>query len=92
MTDAMKLLVRTTVIAAAFAALIAVFALVEVPVVDWSPISYGLGKALAIAYHWCPPLTIIFPFSLNAFRLYLALLIVRTALISSRMLIKINEG
>lgn len=91
MGDAVKIAVKTALIAVITAGILALFTVIQIPILDFSVMSNGLSTALAIAYHWCPVLQIIFPACLVILGVKLAIKTFEVAAIAYRWVMKVNE-
>lgn len=91
MADWAKILIKTGLIATVMVALFAVFANVQIPAIDYSSLTSGLGVALAVCYHWLPVTSVIFPVAVVLLGVELALLTFRYGMIAVRWLFKVNE-
>lgn len=90
-STALKIAVKVGLIAIVTTAIIAVFANVTLPGLDFSVFGQAVGKALAILYHWCPACIIVVPVAVAMFGLYLSLLLFEFAMIAIRWIFKVNE-
>lgn len=91
MVEAMKIATKTALIAAIMAGIIAIMVLVKIPTLDFSLITQGLSTALAIGYHWCPGLSVVFPVAISMMGVYFAILGFHFATIAVRWIFKVNE-
>lgn len=91
MADWAKIAIKTGLIATVMIALFAVFALVQVPAVDFTTLTQGLGIGLAVIYHWLPISQVLFTLVLGLLAVEVALLGFRYAMIAVRWLFKVNE-
>lgn len=91
MADWAKIAVKTGLIATVMVALFAVFALVQVPAVDFSVLTQGLGVGLAVIYHWLPVSSVLFTLILGLLAVEVALIAFRYGMIAVRWLFKVNE-
>lgn len=90
-STALKIAVKAGLIAVVTVAIIALFANVTIPGLDFSVFSQALGKGLAILYHWCPACIIVVPVAFAMFGLYLSFLFFEFAMIAVRWIFKVNE-
>ena len=91
MGDAIKIAVKTALIVVITAGILALFTVVQIPNLDFSVLTNGLSTALAVAYHWCPILTVIFPVALVMLGLKLAIKVFEMGAIAWRWVMKVNE-
>lgn len=91
MLDGIKMAAKAALIAVVTAAILAIFANVQIPGLNFTYFTSGLNTALAIGYHWCPALQIVFPVAVAMFGVYLAILLFHFAMIAVRWVMKINE-
>lgn len=89
--DYIKMGVKAALIAVITVAIIAIFANVQIPNLDFSLFSQGLSTALAIIYHWCPAATVLVPLAITMLGIQLAILLFQYAMIAVRWVMKINE-
>lgn len=87
----LKIAVKAGLIAVVTAAIIALFANVQIPNLDFTVFAQALGTGLAIVYHWCPATVIIIPVALAMFGLYMAIILFEFAMIAVRWVFKVNE-
>lgn len=91
MVEGIKMAAKAALIATITAAILALFAGVRIPNLDFTYFSQGLRTALAIGYHWCPALQVVFPVAVAMFGVYLSILLFHYAMIAVRWVMKINE-
>lgn len=91
MADWAKIAIKTGLIATVMVALFAVFSLVQLPAVDFSVLTQGLGVGLAVIYHWLPISSVLFTVILGLLAVELALITFRYGMIAVRWLFKVNE-
>ena len=91
MGDAIKIDVKTGLIAVIMVALWAVFANVQVPSVSFTEFTSAISMALAVAYHYVPALQIIFPVALGLVGVELGILTFKYAMIAVKWVMKVNE-
>lgn len=91
MVEALKIAAKVALIAVITTAIIALFAGVTIPGLNFQYFTQGLSSALAIAYHWCPGLQIVFPVAVAMFGVYLSILLFHYAMIAVRWVMKVNE-
>lgn len=87
----LKIAVKAGLIAVVTVAIIALFANVTIPGLDFTVFGQALGAGLAIVYHWCPATVIVIPVAVAMFGLYLAILLFEFAMIAIRWIFKVNE-
>lgn len=91
MVEALKMAAKIALIAIITTAIIALFATVQIPGLDFSLFNQGLASALALAYHWCPGLQIVTPLAIGMMGVYLSILLFHYAMIGVRWIMKVNE-
>lgn len=91
MTDAIKIAVKTGLIVVITAAIIALFATIQVPTLDYTNFVSALGTGLAVCYHYVPVAAIIFPVVLAVLAFDVALRAFQLAMIAVRWVMKVNE-
>lgn len=90
-TTGLKIAVKAGLIAVVTVAVIALFANVQIPGLDFTVFGQALGKGLAILYHWCPACSIVVPVAVAMFGVYSAILLFEFAMIAVRWVFKVNE-
>lgn len=91
MVEAAKIAAKVALIAVITSAIIALFAGIQIPGLDFTYFTQGLQIALAIAYHWCPGLQIITPVAIAMAGVYLSIILFHYAMIAIRWIMKVNE-
>lgn len=91
MGDLVKVAVKTALIAVIMAGIVAIFAVIQVPSLDFTYLTQGLGVALAVIFHYVPISTVILPLGLSILTLELAILTFRIGMIAVRWIMKVNE-
>lgn len=91
MVDAMKIAAKVALIAVITTAILALFAGVSIPGLDFTYFNQGLSTALALAYNWCPGLQVVFPLAVGMASVYLAIILFHYAMIAVRWIMKVNE-
>lgn len=89
--DYVKMAAKVALIAVITAAIIAIFANVQIPALDFTLFSQGLNKAMAIMYHWVPASQVILPLAIAMLGVQLAILLFHYAMIAVRWVMKVNE-
>lgn len=89
--DFVKMGAKLALIAVITAAIVAIFATVQIPNLDFTLLSQGLGTALAIIYHWVPAAQIIVPLAISMLGIQLAILLFEYGAIAWRWIFKVNE-
>lgn len=89
--DYVKMGAKIALIAVVTAAIILIFATVQIPSLDFTQFSTGISTALAIIYHWVPAASIIFPLAVAMLGIQLAILLFEYGAIAWRWIFKINE-
>lgn len=91
MVEALKIAAKVALIAVITTAIVALFAGIQIPGLDFTYINQGLSTALAFAYHWCPGLQVVFPLAVAMAGVYLAIMLFHYAMIGVRWIMKVNE-
>lgn len=91
MGDAIKIAVKTALIAVITAAVIALFANIQIPTVDFTILTTGLGIGLAVIYHYAPVTIVLFPIVLTLLAFDAAFRAFQLAMIATRWVMKVNE-
>lgn len=89
--DFIKIAAKTALIAVITAAIIAIFANIQIPALNFNLLSQGLNKAMAIMYHWVPASQVILPLAISMLGIQLAILLFHYAMIAVRWVMKVNE-
>ena len=89
--DYVKMGAKIALIAVITAAVLLIFANVQIPNLDFTLLSQGLGTALAIIYHWVPAAQVIFPIAVSMLGIQLAILLFEYGAIAWRWIFKVNE-
>lgn len=91
MGDLVKIVVKTSLIAVIMAGIVAIFATVQIPSLDFSILTQALGVGLAVLYHYVPIARTIIPLVIVILTLELAILTFRVGMIAVKWIMKINE-
>lgn len=91
MGDAIKIAVKTALIAVITAAIIALFANIQIPSMNFQYFSQALGTGLAVLYHYVPVAQVLFPVVLSLLAFDVALRAFNLAMIATRWVLKVNE-
>lgn len=91
MGDAIKIAVKTALIAVITAAVIALFANIQIPNVNFSVLTTGLSTGLAVIYHYAPITRALFPIVLTLLAFDAAYRAFQLAMIATRWVMKVNE-
>lgn len=91
MGDAIKIAVKTALIIGITAGIIALFANIQVPTLDYTNFTNGLRSGLAVVYHYVPVAQTIFPIVLAILAFDVALRAFQLAMIAVRWVMKVNE-
>lgn len=91
MGDAIKIAVKTGLIAVITAAIIALFANIQIPTMNFTYFSQALGTGLAVVYHYVPVAQVLFPVVLSLLAFDVALRAFQLAMIAVRWVLKVNE-
>lgn len=89
--DYVKMGAKLALIAVITAAVLLLFATVQIPNLDFSTFSTGISTALAIMYHWIPASTVVVPIAFAMLALQLAILLFEYGAIAWRWIFKVNE-
>lgn len=89
--DYVKMGAKIALIAVITAAIIAIFANVQIPNLDFTLFGQALGKGLAIVYHWVPGSNVIVPIAVSMLGIQLAILLFEYGMIAVRWVMKVNE-
>lgn len=91
MGDFVKIAVKTALIVTIMAGIVVIFATVQIPTLDFTYLTQGLGTSLAVLYHYVPIATVIVPLALVILALDLAILTFRIGMIAVKWIMKVNE-
>lgn len=91
MVEGLKMAAKVALIATVTTAIIGIFTQVRIPGLDFTLFSRAISTALAIAYHWCPGLSIIVPVAISMYGIYLSIMAFHYAAIAFRWVFKVNE-
>lgn len=91
MGDVVKIAAKTALIVVITGAILALFATVQIPSIDFSVLTTGLGVALAVIHHWIPISTVIIPAAIVMLSIQLAIIVFEFAMIAVRWIMKVNE-
>lgn len=91
MGDAIKIAAKAALIAVITTAIIALFANIQIPTMDFQNFSQALGTGLAVLYHYVPVAQVLFPVVLALIAFDVALRAFNLAMIAVRWVMKINE-
>lgn len=89
--DYVKMAAKIALIAVITTAIIAVFAVIQFPVPDFTPIFEYAGKGLAIINYWMPFMATLLPIALTLMGVRIAIYLFRFAMIAVRWIMKVNE-
>lgn len=89
--DYVKMGAKLALIAVVTAAIILIFANVQIPNLNFNLLSSGISTALAIMYHWVPASNIIVPLAISMLGIQLAILLFEYGAIAWRWVFKVNE-
>lgn len=90
-TPAIKYAIRIGLIVVITGAILALFIGVQIPTVDFTPITSSLGTLFAVLYHYIPAMQIVIPFMSVLLGVRLALLGWKVASIAIKWIWKVNE-
>lgn len=91
MGDAIKIGVKTGLIAVVMVALWAVFTQISIPSLDFSTIFASAGTAFAVISYWVPVFPVLWTTTLALLGVLIALWTFRFAMIAVRWIFKVNE-
>lgn len=91
MVDALKIAAKVALIVVITAAILLIFANLQIPNLDYSYMSQALGAGLATMYHWVPVSTVIFPLIVAILGIRVAILGFEIGAIAWRWIFKVNE-
>lgn len=91
MTDAVKIGVKAALIVGITAGIIALFANIQVPSLDYTYFTNALNSGLAVVYHYAPVAAVIFPVVLAILAFDVALRAFQLSMIAVRWVMKVNE-
>lgn len=91
MSDALKIAVKTGLIAVITAAIIALFANIQIPAMDFTLVTQGISSCLAVLYHYVPVAQVILPIAFGFLGFELAYYAFKLAMIAVRWIMKVNE-
>lgn len=91
MGDAVKIAVKTALIVGITAAIIALFANIQIPALDYTLLTQSLGAVIAVLYHFVPISTVIIPVVGIMLAFELAYYGFKMAMIAVRWVMKVNE-
>lgn len=91
MGDAVKIAVKTALIVGITAAIVALFANIQIPELDYSLLTQSLGSVIAVLYHFIPVSQFIIPVVGIMLAFELAYYGFKMAMIAVRWVMKVNE-
>ena len=91
MGDLVKIAAKTALIAVITAGIIAIFANVQIPTLDFTLLRQGLGTALAVLYFYVPIASVIVPLALTMLGIQLGILTFKVGAIAYKWIMKVNE-
>lgn len=89
--DYVKMAAKVALIAVITAAIIAIFATVQIPNLDFTLFSQSISKGLALVYHWVPGSNVLLPLAFSMFGIQLAIMLFEYSMIAVRWVLKVNE-
>lgn len=89
--DYVKMGAKLALIAVITAAIVALFANLQIPALNFTLLTQGISTALAIMYHWVPASQVIVPLAFSLLGIQLAILLFEYAMIAVRWIMKVNE-
>lgn len=90
-TPGIKYAIRIGLIVVITGLILAIFVGVQVPAIDFTPVSSALGSLFAVLYHYIPVMRFIIPFIGVLLGVRLALLAWKFASIAIKWIWKVNE-
>lgn len=91
MGDAVKIAVKTALIVGITAAIVALFANIQIPALDYTLLTQSLGAVIAVLYHFVPVSQVIIPVVGIMLAFELAYYGFKMAMIAVRWVMKVNE-
>lgn len=91
MVDALKIAAKVALIVIVTAAILIIFANVQIPTLDYTFMINGMETGLAVLYHWIPIANVIMPVIYTCLGIRLAILVFEITAIAWRWIFKINE-
>lgn len=91
MGDFIKIAAKVALIAVISVAIIALFASVTIPGLDFTLFNQGISTALAIMYNWVPASSVVFPIAVTMLGIQLAIMLFNFSMIAIRWVMKVNE-
>lgn len=91
MADWAKIAIKTALIIGIMAGIFAIFANIQIPVIDYSTFSQGLSVGLAVLYHWFPITQVLFPLVVALAGIAVGILTFKYGMIAVKWLMKVNE-
>lgn len=91
MGDFVKIGIKTGLIVVITAAIILVFTSISFPTLDFSLFIQYLKAGYAIAVHWCPVLSVVYPIAIALMGVRIAIWVCHFGLIAVRWIMKVNE-
>lgn len=91
MSDIVKIIAKTALIALITAGILAIFNNIQIPSLDYYYFTIGVRRALAIIYHWIPGANILIPFAITLLGVNVAILSFQLVAIAYRWIMKVNE-
>lgn len=91
MGDFVKIAAKTALIAIITAGIIALFANIQIPSLNYQAFTQSLGTGLAVLYHYVPVAQVLFPIVLALLAFDVALRTFNLAMIAIRWVMKVNE-
>lgn len=91
MGDAIKIAVKTGLIVVITVAVVALFANINIPTLDYTQFTQGLSIGLAVLFHWVPVMNILWPLVLFILGFHVAYYAFKVAMVAIRWIMKVNE-
>lgn len=91
MTEAFKIAAKVALIAVVTAAIFALFVNLTIPDFDTTLITQALGAGMAVCFHWCPVMQILWPVVIFSAGFEIAEKAFHIAMIAIRWIFKVNE-
>lgn len=91
MGDIVKIGVKTALIAVITAGVIALFATIQIPSVNFNILTQGLSTGLAVIYHYAPITTVLYPIVLTLLAFDVGFRTFQLAMIAVKWVMKVNE-
>lgn len=92
MIDSIKMAARVVALVGGFAAIVAIFALIRVPDINFDGIQSAVSSGLALLNHWIPGFSIFWAFARALIIASIALFGLTWVIIGVKWALKVSEG